>query len=37
MRSKLWTFVREHLVGEVPDEMSACMECDAVQCTTGQI
>jgi hypothetical protein len=32
MRSKLWTFVREHLVGDVPDEMSACLQCSAVQC-----
>jgi hypothetical protein len=32
MRRKLWTFVRRHLVDDVPDEMSACLECGAVQC-----
>ena len=32
MLGKLWAFVRKHLVNEVPDEMSACLDCGAIQC-----
>jgi hypothetical protein len=36
MLGKLWTVVMKHIVGEVPDEMSACMDCGAVQCCSEQ-
>ncbi len=36
MRNTLWTFLKRHLVGEVPDEMASCLECNAVQCTDDQ-
>lgn len=32
MLGKFWTFVSRQLVGDVPDEMSACLDCSAVQC-----
>jgi hypothetical protein len=36
MLGKLWIIVKKHIVGEVPDEMSACIDCDAVQCCSEQ-
>jgi hypothetical protein len=34
---EVWrTFVRKHIVAEVPDEMAACLDCDAVQCLNGE-
>jgi hypothetical protein len=33
---KLWEFLRRHLVEEVPDEMSSCLDCGAVQCRDEQ-
>jgi len=32
MFGALWTFVRNHIVDEVPDEMSACLECRDLDC-----
>ena len=28
-------FIEKHVVAEVPDEMAACLDCDAVQCLDG--
>lgn len=36
MLRKLWIYVREQLVAEVPDEMSACLDCGAIQCLAGK-
>jgi hypothetical protein len=36
MSYNLRTFIREHLVDEVPDEMSACLDCGAIQCRDGR-
>jgi hypothetical protein len=37
MLREVWkTFVRNHIVARVPDEMSACLDCGAVQCINGQ-
>jgi hypothetical protein len=33
---KLWEFLKRHLVEEVPDEMSSCLDCGAVQCRDEQ-
>ena len=36
MLREVWeTFVRDHVVAHVPDEMSACLDCDTVQCSTA--
>jgi hypothetical protein len=32
MLGKLWAFVKKHIVGEVPDEMAACLDCGIAQC-----
>jgi hypothetical protein len=32
MIHRLWSFFSRHIVTDVPDEISACMECDATQC-----
>ncbi|MDR3533742.1 MAG: hypothetical protein P4L90_24670 [Rhodopila sp.] len=32
MFAYLRTIVRRHIVSEVPDELSACLDCGAVQC-----
>ena len=37
MLREVWrTFVRKHIVAEVPGEMAACLDCDAVQCLNGE-
>ena len=36
MLRKVWeTFFRKHVVAEVPDEMAACLDCEAEQCLDG--
>jgi hypothetical protein len=36
MLREVWeAFVKNHVVAHVPDEMSACLDCDAVQCLNG--
>lgn len=32
MLTKLWAFLKKNVVGEVPDELSACIECRVAQC-----
>ncbi len=37
MRSKkFWSFILRHISAEVPDEMSACLDCGATQCTNAK-
>jgi hypothetical protein len=36
MLRKVWeTFFRKHVVAAVPDEMAACLDCNAGQCLNG--
>ncbi len=33
MLSEMWrSFVRRYIVYDIPDEMAACFDCDAVRC-----
>jgi hypothetical protein len=36
LRAVWMTFVRKNLVDDVPDEMAACLDCDAMQCLNGE-
>jgi hypothetical protein len=37
MRGEVWRrLVRTHIVYDVPDEMAACLDCDAVQCSNDK-
>lgn len=35
MFRELWTFLKGHLVEEVPDEMAACLDCGEIDCRAG--
>jgi hypothetical protein len=36
MLREIWgTFVRKHVVAEVPDELAVCFDCNAEQCLNG--
>ena len=32
MFSRLWTKLRDHVVGDVPSALDACIDCDAIEC-----
>ena len=32
MFGRIYDFIRKHLIADVPDELAACLDCDAVQC-----
>ncbi len=36
MFGRLWRFLGRQVVENVPDELSACLECSAVQCVDSQ-
>ena len=37
MLREVWrTFVRKHIIAHVPDEISACLDCGAVQCLNSK-
>ncbi len=36
MFAQIWAFLIGHISDDVPDEIAACMECGAVQCTEGK-
>jgi hypothetical protein len=36
MLGKLWARVKAHIVEDVPDDMSACLDCEALQCRDDQ-
>ena len=36
MFARLWARVKAWIVEEVPDEMSACLDCGAMQCCDGR-
>jgi len=36
MFSAIWSLVRNWIVTDVPNEMDACLDCNAMQCTDDQ-
>jgi hypothetical protein len=36
MFAKFWSAIKRRVVEEVPDEMSACLDCGELQCEDGR-